>query len=210
MKWSELCYWRSGEWQVIEEKLKDEQEAGYRICPERKNLFKALDMVPFEKVRVCILGQDPYPNEQYATGIPFSVQEGEKDLPASLRNMFSELVSDIGISYPGSGELSKWCKQGVLLWNVYPSCRAGKAGSHHWPEWAILTQEIVEKLDDSGHVVFCLLGRIARHYRLHIHKSSVIETSHPSPLGANKGFLGSRIYSRINTELGDKPIDWIV
>lgn len=205
-KWSELKFFKSGEWQVVEEKINDEIDAGIRVCPAKKNLFAALVATPFNKVRVCIVGQDPYPDGRFATGIAFSIPKGETNFPPSLRNVYTELCSDLGVAYPGTGELSRWTQQGVLLWNAIPSCREGLAGSHHWDEWTYLTKEIVEKLDERQ-IVFALLGNIARDYRKYITRSVVIETSHPSPRGASHGFLGSKLFSQINSHL-NPPIDW--
>jgi uracil-DNA glycosylase len=205
-KWSELNYWKSGEWQVVEERINDEIDTGVRVCPSKKNLFAALVATPFNKVRVCIVGQDPYPDGRFATGIAFSIPKGQENFPPTLCNVYSELCSDLGVAYPRTGELSRWTKQGVLLWNAIPSCREGHSASHHWDEWSYLTREIVERLDEKS-VVFVLLGRIARSYRRYITRSPCIETSHPSPLGAAHGFLGSRIFSQVNSHL-PQPIDW--
>lgn len=205
--WAKLKYWKSGDWQAVKEKINDEIDSGICVCPGKKDLFRSLAATPFAKTRVCLIGQDPYPNGRFATGISFSIPKGEKVFPPSLVNVFTELVNDLGVAYPGTGELSRWCEQGVLLWNAYPSCREGLPGSHHWDEWTYLTKEIVEVLDAKGSVVFCLLGRIARDYNRYINQSICIETSHPSPLSANKGFLGSRIFSRINEHL-NPPVEW--
>lgn len=205
--WDDLSFWSSGEWDAIQEKLDDEEANGYRCCPSRINLFAALDATPFEKVRVAILGQDPYPNRHHATGVAFSVPTRQSAFPASLRNIFSEYVADLGHPYPSCGNLSPWTDRGVLLWNVYPSCREGKPGSHHWPDWDSLTQEIVEKLDETGCVAFALLGRVARNCNRYIRRSSTFTTSHPAPLGAHQGFLGSHLFSTINSMLKE-PLDW--
>lgn len=217
--WNSLAYWQSGEWQVIEERLKDYATKKHVYCPARDLLFRSLDLVPFGKVRCVVMGQDPYPNRDLATGIGFSVPASIRpgNLPPSLKNIFREYCSDLHYPYPSNGDLTKWCEQGVLLWNAYPSCALGKPGSHHWPEWDLITQEIVEKLDEralrdtNAQLVFVLLGRSARHFSKLIRNVPIIETSHPSPLGAKHGFLGSRIFSRVNAELcrlGGKTIDW--
>ena len=197
-----LAYWRTGEWQVVEEKL---NEAQYNPGPDL--LFAALRAVRPGTCRVAILGQDPYPQLRHCTGLAFSVQPDCQPIPPSLVNIFKEYESDLNYPAPKNGDLSKWCEQGVLLWNVYPSCMTSKPGSHHWEEWEPLTREIVEKLDAEG-VVFCMLGASARSFSKCLNNPyKLIETSHPSPLGANRGFLGSKIFSRVNALLKD-PIDW--
>lgn len=208
--WEDLKFWNSGEWQVIEERLDDMDHGGLAYNPSRRLLFAALAAVPADKTRVCILGQDPYPDIRNSTGLAFDCPRSSQT-PASLRNIFNEYQADLHYPYPTSSSLQRWVEQGVLLWNVYPSCQRGKPGSHHWDEWTYLTKEIVEKLDASGTVCFILLGSIARQYARYISRSPVIETSHPSPLGANHGFLGSRIFSTCNAKLkaiGQPPIDW--
>jgi uracil-DNA glycosylase len=202
-KWNSLAYWRSGEWQVVRERLKNETQYN----PQRADLFASLRLVHPESCRVMVMGQDPYPSREHCTGVAFSTS-GE--ITPSLKNIFREYSDDLGYPPPKSGDLTRWCEQGVLLWNVYPSCLTGFPGSHHWEEWTYLTKEIVEKLDD-GQVVFVTLGRVAHSFARFLTSSIVISTSHPSPLGAKYGFLGSKIFSRVNSSLerlGKEPIDW--
>jgi uracil-DNA glycosylase len=206
--WDDLDYWRSGEWQVVQEKLDDEEKDKHQVCPERQYLFAALDQTPLRSVRVVIMGQDPYPDGTSATGVAFAIPMGVSRFPASLCNIYREYCDDLHYPYPSTGDLSRWTKQGVLLWNAYPSCRKGSAGSHHWNEWDNLTREIVETLDEQNQPVFCLLGGCARSFGRSIKRSHIVETSHPSPLGAKYGFLGSRIFSTINTHLPNNPINW--
>lgn len=201
-----LNYFNTGEWQVVEERLNDLHKSGISFCPNRSSLFRPLRTNNPAAVRVVILGQDPYPNPRYATGQAFSTHKAERTLPASLRIMFDELVSDLRCDRPLDGDLSPWVKQGVFLWNAYPSCQAWKAGSHHWYEWEILTKELVEKLDAQG-VVFAALGTVAASFVSGV-KSPCICTSHPSPLSAKRGFIGSRLFSSINSKLTGSPIDW--
>lgn len=212
MKWTQLDYWNSGEWQVVQERLNDLKKEGKTTVPERNNLFKALEETPFESVKVAIIGQDPYPNPAYATGIAFDVPVGVDPLPPSLINIFKEYQDDLCLPTPSSGSLLPWCRAGVLLWNSIPSCDAGRPASHHWEEYSYLTKEIVEKLDGQGSVVYCLLGKHANAFGSYVRSDlDVVETSHPSPLGAKWGFLGSRIFTKINNRLVDKgltPIDW--
>src|SRR5258705_2060202 len=186
-------YFDSGEYQVVEERLNDLGKQGVRVCPARKDMFKALHLSKPETVRVAIFGQDPYPTVGDATGVAFAVPS-DRRLPPTLRNIFEEYSRDLLYPRPTSGDLSAWVRQGVLLWNVYPSCTEGHPGSHHWEEWTWLTREIVEKLD--GKVIFIILGSVAdRVVRDCIRHSQFIKTSHPSPLGASHGFIGSGIFS---------------
>lgn len=201
--WASLAYWRSDAWKTVKEKLRDETQYN----PSATQLFAALRAVHPDACRVAVLGQDPYPTSDHCTGVAFATPAAVDPLPPTLKNIFREYQSDLGYPAPKNGDLTKWCNQGVLLWNVYPSCVTGHPGSHHWPEWTDLTKEIVEKLDARGTVVFALLGSCARSYNRYITRSPYIETTHPSPLSASRGFLGSRLFSRINSEL-IQPIDW--
>lgn len=217
--WS-LDFWKSGEYQVVRENLDDEEKLGFRINPPRKDLFKALSMVPQDKVRVAIIGQDPYPQHSFATGLAFSVP-GEVRVgswPPTLRSIIDEYCADLGYPRPGHGDLSKWTKDGVLLWNAIPSCREGCSLSHDWPgrEWDYLTREIVRRLSTQT-IVFAFLGGTARRFVPDVDPASgsvVIETSHPSPRGSLNSrtpFRGSRLFSTINDKLvglGMKPVDW--
>ena len=213
--WKELDWFNSGEAQVIEEKLDDLDHSGASYCPDRSKLLAALDATPYESVRVAVVGQDPYPNNKFATGIAFSIPSNLRKYPPTLEFIYKELLSDMHVERK-TGDLTAWCKQGVLLWNAIPTCLAWKSLSHEsWTEWTYLTKEIIEKLSDKG-VVFALLGRVARSYRKLIKDEGnvVIETSHPSPRGnlnSNNPFTGSRLFSTINAglvELGYEHIDW--
>lgn len=211
--WSELKYCSSEEWSQTQEKLDALTARGTSVNPDRSLLFAALSAVPPDKVRVAILGQDPYPTREHASGIAFSVPASIRPeaFPASLKNIFKEYCSDLHYPSPTTGDLSTWCRRGVLAWNTYPTCVTGQPGSHHWNGWYTLTREIVETLDVSGNVVFVLLGQHARSLSRYIVSSPVVETSHPSPLGAKHGFLGSRLFTTVNTKLAEinRPtVDW--
>jgi len=215
MKW-DLHYFQTGEWQVVDERLADLTAAKLPFCPSRKNLFKALELVPFEDVRVMIMGQDPYPDPGMATGVAFSIPPSEKRIPPTLANIFKEYVDDLHYSAPINGDLSPWCKQGVLLWNAIPSCEAFKSMTHyHWSEWHPLTQEIVTKLSAKG-TVLVFLGAVAREFAKFANSetSNIFEFSHPSPRGSLNSktpFVGSRMFSTINASLNDighEVIDW--
>lgn len=215
----DLNYFNTGEWQVVNERLQDLDKVSRRIGndgfnPGRKSLFKALQMVPMGEVRVCILGQDPYPGKGIATGVAFAANAKLGDYPDTLRTIFTEYCSDLHLELPSDGSLDGWQKAGVLLWNAIPSCGPGKSLSHDWPEWECLTQEIVRTLSTRG-IVFALLGQVARRSLrdIDLRNNSVLLTSHPSPRGQSSKtpFLGSRLFSTINAKLvanGQDPIDW--
>jgi len=213
-----LDYWKSGEYQAVREKLDDEVSEGFKINPERKSLFRALSLTQERMVRVCIIGQDPYPRHSMATGVAFSLptEIPEREWPPTFRCFINEYSSDLGLSRPSHGNLEQWCSQGVLLWNAIPSCREGASLSHNWPgdEWYGLTAEIVQRLSRKG-IVFAFLGSTARRFvDLVDDRSTTIVTSHPSPRGSlhsKTPFTGSRLFSTINArlvELGLEVVDW--
>jgi len=184
--------------------------AGKRVLPPPGDVFNALRLTPLDKVRVVILGQDPYPTPGHAHGLAFSVKAGVKPLPASLRNIFKELAADLGVEPPKSGELTFWADQGVLLLNTALTVEAGKAAAHMgWP-WRDLTREAVNAVSqERRHVVFCLWGLKAQAFAPLINSSShlIIASEHPSPLSAYRGFFGSKPFSRANAWLAahDEP-----
>lgn len=221
-EWKDLVWWKSGEKQVIDERLKDLDKAKVEWHPAKQDIYAALDATPYDQVRVCIIGQDPYPggppswvnttSTRYATGLAFSIPRDipRSSWPPTLVNIFTEYTADLHRPEPNHGDLAWWAKKGVLLWNMYPTCESGKAGSHHWDEYEYLTKEIVLELDKKP-IVFILLGAKARSLTKYITNSKVVETSHPSPLGVDKGFKGSRIFTTANslcTELGIETIPW--
>lgn len=190
-------------------------EQGKIIYPKPTEWFSAFDAVPFERVRVVILGQDPYHGEGQANGLCFSVQPGVA-LPPSLINIFKELRADLGVALTGSGSLKSWAQQGVLLLNSVLTVEANRAGSHQGKGWETFTDRVIERLAaEQSHLVFVLWGSYAQKKGAFIDRKRhlVIESPHPSPLSAHRGFLGSRPFSRINQWLkqhGSEPIDWAV
>lgn len=182
------------------------------IYPKKENIFKALELTPFNKVKVVILGQDPYHGENQAHGLSFSVEKGEK-IPPSLRNMYKELYDDLGMEPALHGDLTSWAKQGVLLLNTVLTVQAGKANSHKNKGWEQFTDCIIEQLAKrSEPVIFVLWGgpaqkkeELIKPYSQH----SIIKAPHPSPLSAYRGFFGSKPYSKINSLLNEK-IDWTI
>lgn len=190
-----------------------EQKAGKQIYPPQDDIFAALNLTPFDQVKVVILGQDPYHGEGQAHGLCFSVQAGVKP-PPSLVNIFKELKDDVAVSAPDHGNLSSWARQGVLLLNNVLTVEDGKAGSHHLKGWEQFTDKIIELLNEKKeNLVFILWGSPAQKkaQKVDAKKHFIIKSVHPSPLSSYRGFFGSKPFSQTNTFLsskGIKPIDW--
>lgn len=184
-----------------------------KIHPDMYHIYEALELTPYEKVKIVILGQDPYHGVNQAHGLSFSVQPGVK-IPPSLNNIYKELQSDLGISPVKHGNLVSWAKQGVLLLNTVLTVREGQAYSHRGKGWEILTDKIIEKLNEREKtIVFILWGKPAQEKMKMIDKSRhiILTSAHPSPLSAHRGFLGSKPFSKTNDALmalGETPIDW--
>jgi len=194
---------------LVEEKKK------HTIYPPGNQIFAAFDSTPFDKVKVVILGQDPYHGPGQAHGLCFSVNAGVKH-PPSLRNIYKEIENDLGIVYPKSGALIPWTKQGVLLINATLTVRAHQAGSHQKKGWEQFTDAVIQKLSEqkSG-LVFLLWGSfaISKSNLIDQSKHHILSTVHPSPLSAHRGFFGSKHFSKTNELLsrnGIAPIDWRV
>lgn len=197
-------------------KLKDflvEETSSHSIYPPGKLIFNAFNHTPFEKVKVVILGQDPYHGNGQAHGLCFSVPPGIKP-PPSLVNIFKELNSDLGINIPRSGNLEAWADQGVLLINATLTVRAGDAGSHQKQGWETFTDAVIGKISrEKSSVVFLLWGRYAQAKEVLVdeEKHLVLKAAHPSPFSAYNGFFGCRHFSRANDYLvskGINPVDW--
>ena len=184
-----------------------------KIHPDMYHIYEALELTPYEEVKVVILGQDPYHGENQAHGLSFSVQPGVK-IPPSLRNIYKELYDDLGIAPVQHGNLVSWAKQGVLLLNTVLTVREGQAYSHRGKGWERLTDTIIEKLNEREKpIVFILWGKPAQEKIKMIDKSRhiIITSPHPSPLSASRGFFGSKPFSKTNDALlalGEEPIDW--
>ena len=189
------------------------RRAEVRVFPEEKNVFNALELTPFESVKVVILGQDPYHGFGQAHGLSFSVQKGIP-LPPSLKNIYKELQEDIGGELPTEGDLSHWAKQGVLLLNTVLTVEEGNANSHKGMGWERLTNRLIESLNELKHpVIFILWGKPAQDKEKLITNSNhvILKAPHPSPLSAYRGFFGSKPFSRVNDILiqqGQTPIRW--
>jgi uracil-DNA glycosylase len=197
----------------IAQHLKTEKEQGKIIYPPGSQIFHAFEATPFDKVKVVILGQDPYHGPKQAHGLSFSVQQGIAS-PPSLINIFKELHEDVGLPIPRHGHLENWAKQGVLLLNASLTVRAGEPMSHAKLGWEKFTNTVIEKVSHlKENIVFVLWGKFAQEKQSLIDdkKHYIIKSAHPSPLSAKNGFFGSRPFSKINTYLvkkGIDPINW--
>jgi uracil-DNA glycosylase len=200
------------------DKLKDflvqEKNADKVIYPPNSLIFNALNTTPIPNVKVVILGQDPYHGPNQAHGLSFSVQKGVA-LPPSLRNIFHELHSDLGLAIPKHGDLSHWAEQGVLLLNAVLTVEAGQPTSHQKKGWEDFTDQVIDVLNEQcEHIVFILWGAYAQRkgQRIDPNKHLVLKAAHPSPLAANRGgFFGCKVFSKSNNYLkqhGIEPIDW--
>ena len=179
--------------------------------PAREDVMKSLSFDPMQ-ARVLILGQDPYPSAIDAMGLAFSTARRDGKLPASLKNIYRELVDDLDIPHPTSGDLSPWCKQGVVLLNRTLTCAEGESNSHRDIGWREFTDQVVSVLAQQG-VVAILWGANAQEVEHHFPKSDCISSVHPSPLSAYRGFFGSKPFSRANQILvgkGRQPINWSI
>ncbi|MDE1830348.1 MAG: uracil-DNA glycosylase [Thaumarchaeota archaeon] len=216
--WDDMQFWSSKEWEIVQERLDKDI-----FNPARESIFAAFDATPLDKVKVAILGQDPYPDPRLATGLAFSIPEDIQGFPPTLDTIFKEYCNDLHLPYPSSGDLRPWCSRGVFLYNVIPTCDSYRSLSNDWPEWSVLSREVVETLCKEG-VVIVLLGRKARELRdivnyyevLTPKENILIELCHPSTRAIANAkteakFLGSRLFSRANealVTLGRGTIDW--
>tara|TARA_R110002167_G_scaffold184846_2_gene385377 strand:+ start:101 stop:769 length:669 start_codon:yes stop_codon:yes gene_type:complete len=195
--------------------IEKERALGKQIFPEEKDVFNAFKYTPLEKLKVVILGQDPYHDVGQAHGLAFSVQEGVK-VPPSLQNIYKELIADLKIKPPQTGYLTSWAEQGVLLLNTTLTVEAHKAFSHANNGWEIFTDTVIQKIsDDLESVVFLLWGVSARKKASMIDESKhlILESSHPSPLSAYRGFLGCNHFSKCNEYLlvnNKTKINWML
>ena len=191
--------------------LRSEIAAGRRYLPAGDNVLRAFRR-PLAEVRVLIVGQDPYPTPGHAVGLSFSVAPDVSPIPASLRNIFAELVDDLGVAHPANGDLSPWADQGVLLLNRVLTVRPGSPGSHRGKGWERVTEAAIRALVARGGALIAVLwGRDAQNLQPQLGPTPVIASAHPSPMSARNGFLGSRPFSRVNAELerlGSPPVDW--
>lgn len=216
--------------QELTDFVKDEYLNGGAIYPKPKDMFRAFDMCPFDKVKVVILGQDPYHGVGQANGLCFAVNP-EVEAPPSLKNIFKEIETDLGTvehpyaiqrkesgtgtnNYDLDGDLTRWAKQGVLLLNATLTVRASQPGSHQKKGWEEFTDAVIKALSDQReHIVFMLWGNYARNKGAHIDRTKhlVLECAHPSPFSVHNGFFGCKHFSKANKYLQDYglgEIDW--
>jgi uracil-DNA glycosylase len=192
--------------------LRAEIAAGRRYLPAGKNILRAFAQ-PFDQVRVLIVGQDPYPTPGHAVGLSFSVEPDVRPLPRSLANIYREYSDDLGLPTPSTGDLSPWAAHGVLLLNRVLTVEPSKPGSHRGKGWEEVTEQAIRALvaREGEPLVAILWGRDARTLRPMLADVPCIESAHPSPMSADRGFFGSRPFSRVNEaleELGGEPVDW--
>jgi len=189
-----------------------EEYTNHTCYPEGRNIFAAFDSCPLDSLKVVILGQDPYHGVGQANGLCFSVHDGIAH-PPSLKNIYKELETDIGKSYPVSGDLSYWASQGVLLINATLTVRAHQAGSHQRKGWEIFTDAVIKYISENKeNIVFLLWGGYAKNKGKHIDttKHLVLQSGHPSPLSANKGYwFGNKHFSKVNAYLSAKGLSEI-
>lgn len=191
--------------------LRAEIAAGRRYLPAGPNVLRAFSQ-PFDEVRVLVVGQDPYPTPGHAVGLSFSVAPEVRPLPRSLVNIFREYGDDLGHPEPSTGDLSPWSQRGVLLLNRVLTVEPGRPGSHRGKGWERVTERaIITLVERDAPLVAILWGRDAGTLRPLLGSTPCVESAHPSPMSADRGFFGSRPFSRVNTlleRLGADPIDW--
>ena len=191
----------------------DEEYKNKTVFPERKNIYASLENTPFDKVKVVIIGQDPYHGEGEAHGFAFSVKPGIK-IPPSLKNIYKELNAEYDCYIPNNGYLMKWAEQGVLLLNAVLTVEKDKPASHQEKGWETFTDRVIEEIDKKEEpVVFMLWGNFAKSKKALLNNSKhlVLESPHPSPFSARHGFFGNNHFKLANEYLsknGIKPIDW--
>lgn len=194
----------------------EDEYTKYTCFPQKDEIFNALKLTPPEKVKVVILGQDPYINEGQAHGLAFSVKEEWAKFPPSLKNVYKEIGADFGVQPIGCNRnLTEWAKQGVLLLNTSLTVRAGESNSHSGKGWEIFTDAIIEYLGrNKKHIVFLLWGNnaISKKHLIDCDENLVLTAAHPSPLSANRGFFGCKHFSKTNEYLkknGLEEIKWL-
>ncbi len=207
--WQDVLRTHEGRINQIGLALQKRADSGERILPDRRNVFRALEIAPSE-VKILIIGQDPYPNVQDACGLSFSVPPRKSGLPGSLMNIQKEIITDIGSTNSADGDLTRWSRQGVMLLNRVLTVTAGSSASHADLGWQEVTEDIARICAKSGALAL-LWGNSARELATLFSQERRIEGVHPSPLSAHRGFLGSKPFSRLNSmlsEQGKTPINW--
>ena len=191
--------------------LRAELAAGRTYLPHGDQILRAFNR-PFSAVKVLVVGQDPYPTPGHPVGLSFSVAPDVRPVPRSLANIYQELQSDLGVHPPTSGDLTPWADQGVLLLNRVLTVQPGSAGSHRGRGWEKVTEQAITALAARGGPLAAILwGRDAQNLKPLLGRVPWVESAHPSPLSAGRGFFGSRPFSRVNSLLqrqGGRPVDW--
>ena len=191
--------------------LRTEVQAGHTYLPHGDHIMRAFSR-PLADVRVLVVGQDPYPTPGHAVGLSFSVAPDVRPLPKSLVNIYKELVDDVGCEPPTNGDLTPWFEQGVMLLNRALTVAPGAPASHRGKGWESVTEQAIDRLAQrGGPLVAILWGRDAQTLKPMLGSTPYIESAHPSPMSADRGFFGSRPFSRVNELLvqqGGTPIDW--
>ncbi|MGR8011931.1 uracil-DNA glycosylase [Streptomyces hypolithicus] len=209
--WAEALRPVAGRVAAMGDFLRAEIAAGRTYLPAGPNVLRAFQQ-PFDEVRVLIVGQDPYPTPGMAIGHSFAVAPDVRTLPGSLENIFRELHADLGMPRPSNGDLTPWTRQGVLLLNRALTTAPRKPAAHRGKGWEEVTEQAIRALATRGKpLVSVLWGRDARNLRPFLHDFPAIESAHPSPMSADRGFFGSRPFSRANDLLvrqGAQPVDW--
>ena len=211
MTWEDIIKEESHKeyYQELSKKVKEEYKSK-TIYPNEKDIYKALTLTPLDQVKVVIIGQDPYHTPGYAMGLAFSVNEGV-ELPKSLINIYKEINNELGITLPNTGNLTPWAKKGVLLLNRILTVEKGKPLSHKNIGWEKLTIRFIEELNKQEQkIVYLLFGREACMLTKYLNNSNhlVLKTSHPSPLGAYKGFIGSGVFKKTIEFLNETNDFW--
>jgi uracil-DNA glycosylase len=213
LDWAEVLEGVEPEIRKMGDFLRDEAKAGRRFLPVLENIFRAFQ-TPLKDIKVLIVGQDPYPDPRYPVGLSFSVKPDVKLIPQSLQNIYKEIISDIGGEMPKNGDLTSWVEQGVLLLNRTLTVQVGKPNSHQGKGWEKITETAIKALNDRNQPLVAILwGNNARQLKefLTNDKIKIIESVHPSPLSASRGFFGSKPFSQTNEYLRKhdlKPIEW--
>ncbi|MFD6153640.1 uracil-DNA glycosylase [Streptomyces sp. NPDC060243] len=209
--WAEALAPVAGRIAAMGEFLRGEIAAGRTYLPAGKNILRAFQQ-PLDEVKVLIVGQDPYPTPGMAIGLSFAVAPEVRRLPGSLVNIYRELQADLGVPQPSNGDLTPWTRQGVLLLNRALTTAPGSPAAHRGKGWEEVTEQAIRALVARGKpLVSILWGRDARNLRPHLGDYPAIESAHPSPMSADRGFFGSRPFSRANDLLlkqGTQPVDW--
>ncbi len=215
LTWNDLTFFNTSVFETVVGDLENQVSEGVSVLPSPEDILNAYRYVPFDKVKVVILGQDPYPNKNHAHGLAFSVPEGVHPYPASLTNIFRELQDDLVCSEPSSGCLVPWAKQGVFLLNTSLTVVEGQRNSHSKIGWIGLVSESIRTLSEHReNLVFILWGKKAQAKSIYIDRKKhlVIRGVHPSPMAANRGgFFGTKPFSQTNDYLqehGIEPINW--